>query len=277
MIEKITSPQNPGVKRVARLRVKKGRDAKHLTIVEGVREVRQALAAGLRFSGAYVCSEGVYRCPPEIVGELESAGIRVNDTTCTVFDKLAYGDRTEGVLALVEPAVRSLADLKLRDNPLIVVLESVEKPGNLGAVLRTCDGAGVDALIVCDERTDIYNPNVVRSSLGTIFSVPTVSCAGREAADFLAERGITTYAAVVQAEQFYYDKDWRRPCAIVLGSEQDGLSDFWLRNANEKVRIPMLGRVDSLNVSVSAAVMIYEAVRQRALGANMPGGGSKGV
>jgi TrmH family RNA methyltransferase len=262
-VEKLTSPQNPGIKRVARLRMKKSRDAKNLTIVEGVREVRQALAAGLRFSCAYVCSEGTYHCPPEIVTELEAGRVKVFDTSCSVYGKLSYGDRTEGVLALVEPTELKLTDLKLGDAPLVVVLESVEKPGNLGAVLRTCDGAGVDALIVCDERTDIHNPNVVRASLGTIFSVPTVSCSNREAVEFLKSRRIRTFAAVVQAQEFYYDKDLRAGCAIVLGSEQDGLSEFWQRNADEKVRIPMLGKADSLNVSVSAAVMIYEAVRQR--------------
>jgi TrmH family RNA methyltransferase len=263
MIEKITSPQNSGVKRVARLRAKKGRDAKNLTIVEGVREVRQAIGAGLRFACAYVCSEGIYRCPPEIVAELEGAKVKVFEASCSVYGKIAYGDRTEGVLALVEPRELRLTDLKLSEKPLVVVLESVEKPGNLGAVLRTCDGAGVDALIVCDERTDIHNPNVVRASLGTIFSVPTVSCSSREAVDFLKARGIRSFATVVQAGQFYYDTNLRQPCAIVLGSEQEGLSEFWLKNADEKVRIPMLGKADSLNVSVSAAVMIYEGVRQR--------------
>jgi TrmH family RNA methyltransferase len=262
-MEKITSPQNTGVKRIARLRSKKGRDAKNLTIVEGVREVRQALNAKLRLSCAYVCSDGVYRCSPEIIAELEAAKVKVFDTNCSVFGKMAYGDRTEGVLALVEPQEWTLASLKLSAQPLIVVLESVEKPGNLGAVLRTCDGAGVDAVIVCDEKTDVHNPNVVRASLGAIFSVPTVSCHGRDAVEFFKARGIRTFAAVVQAEKFYFDKDLRGPCAIVLGSEQEGLSEFWLNHADEKVRIPMAGKVDSLNVSVSAAVMVYEAVRQR--------------
>lgn len=272
MMERISSPQNPGVKRVARLRVKKGRDAKNLTIVEGVREVRQALGAGLRFACAYVCSEGVYRCPPDVVGEMEASGVKVFDTSCAVFAKIAYGDRTEGVVGLVEPPEIALSDLELRDNPLIVILERVEKPGNLGAVLRTCDGAGVDALIVCDERTDIYNPNVVRASLGTVFSVPTVSCPGREAVEFLRTRGIISRAAVVDADRFYYDLDWRGPCAVVLGSEQEGLSDFWLRNADATVCIPMSGRADSLNVSVSAAVMVYEAVRQRNQGSSRGSG-----
>ncbi|MBF0569950.1 MAG: RNA methyltransferase [Candidatus Omnitrophica bacterium] len=263
-LEKIDSVQNSGVKRIARLRAKKGRDAKNLTIVEGVREVRQAIAAGLRIAAVYVCSEGVYRCPPEIIPELAVANIKVYDTSCAVYAKLAYGDRTEGVLALVEPPELKLADLKLGPRPLIIVLERVEKPGNLGAALRTADGAGADAVIVTDELTDIYNPNVIRASLGAAFSVPTVSCTNEEAVVFFRSLGIRTLAAVVQAEEFYYDKDLPGPVAIILGSEQEGLSKFWLDKADMKVRIPMKGKLDSLNVSVSAAVMVYEAVRQRA-------------
>jgi len=264
-MEKITSLQNSGIKRVVRLRTKKTREAKGLTIVEGVREVRQALNAGLRFTGVYICREGVYHCPEDLVAEMEVKQLRIFDTVCSVYDKMCYGDRKEGVLALVEQPSYTLENLEFSAAPLVVVMERVEKPGNLGAILRTCDGAGVEALIVCDELTDVYNPNVVRSSLGAVFTVPAVTCTNKEAVDFLRSKGIRIFAAVVQAEGGYYKKDMTGSCAIVVGSEQDGLSDFWRRNADEQVRIPMLGKVDSLNVSVSAAVMIYEAVRQRAL------------
>jgi TrmH family RNA methyltransferase len=263
MIEKIVSVQNAGVKRVVKLRGKKGRDAKNLTVVEGVRELRQALQAGLRIAAVYFCREGVYQCPQDLVAELEGKGLKIFETSCAVFDKIVYGDRTEGVLALVEPFERKLSDLMLRKDPLVVVLESVEKPGNLGAVLRTADGAGADALIICDERTDIYNPNVIRSSLGTIFSVPTVSCTNQDALQFLRGHGVRVFAAAVDGQEEYFRKDLRPGCAIVLGSEQEGLSPFWMKNCDEKVRIPMLGKADSLNVSVSAAVIVYEAVRQR--------------
>lgn len=262
-MEKITSLQNSGIKRVVRLRTKKTREAKGLTIVEGIREVRQALRAGVRFAGAYVCREGVYHCPDDLIAEMEAKGVRVFDAVCSVYAKMAYGDRKEGALALVEQPEHTLAGLTLSASPLVVVMERVEKPGNLGAVLRTCDGAGVEALIVCDELTDIYNPNVVRSSLGAAFTVPTVACSNKEALEFFQAKGIRTFAAVVQSTEEYFKKGMSGPCAIVLGSEQDGLSDFWRRNADEKVRIPMKGSIDSLNVSVSAAVMIYEAVRQR--------------
>lgn len=262
-LEKITSPQNPGIKRIARLRGKKGRDAKNLTIVEGLRELRQAMAAGLRMSAVYVCREGVYRCPEEFVQELEAAAVRVFDTSCTVYDKIAYGDRIEGVLALIEPPQIKLSDLKLKENPVVVVVERVEKPGNLGAILRTADAAGVDAVMVCDELCDIHNPNAIRASLGAIFAVPTLACTNQEALDFFRAKGIRTVAAVVQATEGLYAKDLSGPVAIILGSEDKGLSDFWVRNADIKLRIPMKGKVDSLNVSVSAAVLVYEAMRQR--------------
>lgn len=265
--DKITSERNEGVKRLVRLRDRRGRDERGLTLVEGVREVRQAMRAGWVIQQVYVCCEGPYHCPQDLLDELAAAGIGTLETSDMVFRKICYGERTEGVLAVVEQAARTLADLELSANPLVVVMESVEKPGNLGAVLRTCDGAGVEALLVCDERTDVYNPNIVRASLGAVFTVPVVVCSSREAAAFLTTKGIRSFAAVVQASGHYFEKDLSGPCAIVLGSEQDGLSDFWRRQATEQVRIPMRGQLDSLNVSVSAAIMVYEAVRQRAGGA----------
>ena len=262
--DKITSVHNEGVKRVVRLRDRRGRDERGLTLVEGVREVRQAMRAGWTIQRAYVCRDGAYHCPRELTDELAAAGVTTLETTPEVYRKMCYGERTEGVLAVVEPVARTLEDLELSANPLVVVMESVEKPGNLGAVLRTCDGAGVEALLVCDERTDVCNPNIVRASMGALFTVPVVVCRSQEAAVFLTNKGIRSFAAVVQAAGHYFDHDLSGPCAIVLGSEQDGLSDFWRDHATEQVRIPMRGKLDSLNVSVSAAILVYEALRQRA-------------
>lgn len=262
-MERIVSIQNAGIKRIARLRTKKTREAKGLTLVEGVREVWQALAANLRFLSVYICYEGIYHCDEKLIDVLEAKGIKVFDCSCVVFDKMSYGDRKEGVIALVEPPQWSLAQLTLPQHPLIIVMERVEKPGNLGAILRTADGAGVDAVFVCDELTDIYNPNVVRSSLGAVFTVPIVTCSNQEALVFLQQKNINIFAAVVQAKEFFFLKDLTKATAIVLGSEQDGLSEFWRRHSNEHVRIPMKGQIDSLNVSVAGAVMLYEAVRQR--------------
>ena len=156
-----------------------------------------------------------------------------------------------------------LANLPLSDNPLIVVLESVEKPGNLGAILRSADAAGADAVVVCDPLTDLFNPNVVRASTGAVFSVPMVACTSEECIRFLQERGISILTAQLQDSELYYDTDMRRPIAIVMGTEATGLTDQWRQVATAHIRIPMLGVADSLNVSVSAAILLYEAVRQR--------------
>ncbi|MCF0121478.1 MAG: RNA methyltransferase [Oscillospiraceae bacterium] len=186
-----------------------------------------------------------------------------------VYAKMAYRETTEGVLATVRSRALRLSDLQLGAQPLIAVVESVEKPGNLGAILRTADAAAADAVIVCDPLTDIYNPNVIRASLGAIFSVPCVACSSEECIEFLKSRGIQILTAQLQDSHYYYDTDMRRPTAIVMGTEAHGLSEQWRRAADAHILIPMLGTVDSLNVSVSTAVLLYEAVRQRMMDRNV--------
>ena len=176
---------------------------------------------------------------------------------------MAYRGSTEGVLAVVKTRKLQLEDLKLPDNPLIVVLESVEKPGNLGAVLRSADAASADAVIVCDPLTDVFNPNLIRSSIGAIFSVPCVACTSADCIRFLKERQIQILTAQLQDSHLYYDTDMRCATAIVMGTESTGLTEQWRQVADAHIRIPMLGQLDSLNVSVSAAILLFEAVRQR--------------
>ena len=173
------------------------------------------------------------------------------------------GYDVENVVAVVRQRPLTLLDLHLSPSPLIMVLESVEKPGNLGAVLRSADAARADAVIVCDPLTDLYNPNLIRASLGALFSVPTVACTTAECIPFLKERGIQILTAQLQDSNLYYDTDMRQPTAIVMGTESTGLTDTWRQAADAHIRIPMLGRMDSLNVSVSAAILLFEAVRQR--------------
>ncbi len=269
---KITSPANPGVKEIVRLRGDpQERQKKGLTIVEGWREVTRAWEAKVRFKGIYVC--------PDLWRERDAAGFPkpasfgapVYETTGVVFSKMAYGERGEGILAVCEAPVLSFADLRParslpaggRKNPLFVVVEGLEKPGNLGAILRTCDAAKVDAVIVCGGRTDIYNPNVIRASLGTVFSVPVVSGSMEEALKFLKSQNAKICAALPQTEILYTQVDFQVSSAIVVGSEQDGLSEFWRRQADVRMRIPMAGAADSLNVSASTAILVYEALRQR--------------
>jgi TrmH family RNA methyltransferase len=180
-----------------------------------------------------------------------------------VMERLAYGDRHEGMVVLAKTPVLTLKDLRLSAQPLVVVLESLEKPGNLGAVLRTCDGAGVEAVLVCDPKTDVYNPNVIRSSTGVIFSIPVVCASPLEILSFLESRRIKICASTPIAQKLYSQVNFKGAWAVILGSETIGLSDFWLRRADLKIKIPMNGKADSLNVSISAAIILYEALRQR--------------
>ena len=180
-----------------------------------------------------------------------------------LYAKAAYREGTEGAIGVFQAIEHPLSSLHLKDNPLIAVLESVEKPGNLGAVLRTCDAAGADALVICDARTDLYNPNLIRASIGAVFTVPTAVCTTAQAITFLKSKGIRILTAQLQDSSLYYDCPMTKGTAIVMGTEATGLSDKWRQAADAHIRIPMLGKLDSLNVSASAAILLYEAVRQR--------------
>jgi TrmH family RNA methyltransferase len=185
------------------------------------------------------------------------------EVTEQVYAKMAYRGTTEGVMALMKERQLGLEDLKLGEAPLLMVLEAVEKPGNLGAVLRSADAAKADAVIVCDPLTDIYNPNLLRSSIGAVFCVPCVACTSEECICFLKKKGIRILTAQLQDSKLYYDTDMRQGTAIVMGTESTGLTTVWREAADAHIRIPMLGRLDSLNVSVSAAILLFEAIRQR--------------
>ena len=261
MIETITSSQNPKIKLLLQLQQKSSERRKAgLFVVEGRRELMHCLETGFDI----VC---VFWCPAVEVGTeplpVLPDGVRVFEVSKAVYEKVAYRGSTEGIIAEVRTRQLSLTDLRLPEQPLVVVLERVEKPGNLGAVLRSADAAGVDAVIVCDPLTDLYNPNLIRSSVGAFFSVPCVACTSEACIGFLKQRGIQILTAQLQDSHLYYDTDMRRATAIVMGTEATGLTSQWREAADAHIRIPMLGRIDSLNVSVSAAVLMYEAVRQR--------------
>lgn len=261
MIETITSSQNPKIKLLLQLQQKSSERRKAgLFVVEGRRELMHCLETGFEVA----C---VFWCPAVEVGTEPLPalpdGVRVFEVSKAVYEKVAYRGSTEGIIAEVRTRQLSLTDLRLPEQPLVVVLERVEKPGNLGAVLRSADAAGVDAVIVCDPLTDLYNPNLIRSSVGAFFSVPCVACTSEACIGFLKQRGIQILTAQLQDSRLYYDTDMHRPTAIVMGTEATGLTSQWREAADAHIRIPMLGRIDSLNVSVSAAVLMYEAVRQR--------------
>lgn len=255
----ITSLQNARVKHVVRLREdKRQRKEDGLMVVEGVDEIRLALAAGHR-------AQTIFSAPDLVSRSLEGGEAEYIEVSRAVFEKMSYRENPDGWLAIFPIPQTRLDHLVLSTPPLVIVAESVEKPGNLGAILRTADAAGADALLVCDPRVDLWNPNVVRASRGAIFSVPCVECENAAALDWLRAHNIQILAATPSAELLYSNVDLRQPVAIAVGTEDTGLSDFWLAEADVRIRIPMRGKVNSLNVSVSTALILYEAVRQREL------------
>lgn len=255
----ITSLQNARVKHVVRLREdKRQRKEDGLMVVEGADEIHLALAAGHR-------AQTIFSAPDLASRSLEAGEAEYIEVSRAVFEKMSYRENPDGWLAVFPIPQTRLDHLVPSEPPLVIVAESVEKPGNLGAILRTADAAGVDALLVCDPRVDLWNPNVVRASRGAIFSVPCVECNNAAAIDWLREHNIQILAATPSAEVLYSNVDLRQPVAIAVGTEDTGLSDFWLSEADVRIRIPMRGKVNSLNVSVSTALILYEAVRQRDL------------
>ncbi len=259
----ITSPKNPRIRHAVALRERRARETAGLTLVDGLRELERALAGGAAPVEVFVDLARLGEAGREAIADARDAGALILPTSGPALDRLAYGDRSEGVVATVPIPDLSLAALRLPDDPLVVVLEGVEKPGNLGAVLRTADGAGADAMILADPRTDLFNPNAIRASLGAIFAVPLAAAPSADVQAELARRGIAVVTARVDAPDLYTDADLTGPLAIVLGSEADGLTDRWPSPPARPVRLPMLGVGDSLNVSIAAAVLLYEARRQR--------------
>ena len=273
-IEQITSAQNPKIKNLLLLQEKsKARREQGLFVVEGRRELEHCLEAGFQVRTVFVCPEVAGKRWPVEAGHDDNQGSspfvipgltgNLVEIPEALYRKVAYREGTEGILAEVETRTLRLEDLALSEHPLVVVLESVEKPGNLGAVLRSADAARADAVIVCDPLTDLWNPNLIRASIGAVFTVPTVCASSAETIDWLHAHGIRILTAQLQDSSWYYDMDMTGGTALVMGTESTGLTDVWRRAADAHIRIPMLGRLDSLNVSVSAAILLFEAVRQR--------------
>jgi TrmH family RNA methyltransferase len=261
--ELLASPKNPRVRAAAALRDRRSRDEAGLTLVDGSRELARALAGGARVVEVFVDEDRLGAEGRDAVALARSRGAAIVPVASAVLDRLAYGDRSEGVVATVRIPDLDLESLVLPADPLLVVVEGVEKPGNLGAVVRSADGAGADAVIASDPRTDLFNPNAIRASLGAIFAVPVAAGPGAVVRAVLAARGIRVIAARVDADALYTDVDLRGPLAVVLGSEADGLTDAWSGPDVLPVRLPMHGVADSLNVSIAAAVLLFEARRQR--------------
>lgn len=261
MPDLITSIKNPRVKQLMALERSRERRETGLFVVEGVREVSLCIKSGYMVRWVFVCPE-VYSDDAAYPIPLDE--MDVTHVSAEVFARVAYRGGTGGIIAVVEYRSFDLADLPSVDNPLFVVLEKVEKPGNIGAVLRTADAAGVTAVIVCDPATDLFNPNVIRSGLGCLFTVPTIVTDTQQLQEWFREHGVRTCAAALKADAVtYHSVDMSGPTAIVLGSESDGLSEDWLSGADVRMVIPMRGSIDSMNVSNAAAVLVFEALRQR--------------
>jgi TrmH family RNA methyltransferase len=279
--ERITSLQNPRVKQLVKLRERRERDEAGLFLVEGYREIRRALEKGVQpkelyFSPDWFLGEN----EPALIEQARQAGAQLFELSKDAFAKVAYRERPDGLLAVAPQWKRGLADLNVAGVadpgsqtpgsatsatkiPFLLVVESIEKPGNLGTILRSADAAGCDAVIVCDAVTDIFNPNVVRASTGVLFSVPIVVAESTAVHAWLKQKGIRTAATTPHTTNIYTQTDMRGPLAIVMGSEQYGLSEFWMKGADVLVRIPMAGQADSLNVAMATIITLFEAVRQR--------------
>ena len=265
MINRLTSLSNPKVKHCVKLRQRSHRDDFAQMLVEGYRECRRALDAGYRPQLLFFCEELYLKGEhePAIVEESAALGAELYSCTPEVFKKMAYRERPDGLLMVGPQPHFGLSQLKLGDNALVLVAESIEKPGNLGTMLRSADASGVAAVIVCDKCTDIFNPNVVRASTGTLFTVPIAEAGGEETLEFLKANGFSILAATPHADKMHFDVKLTGRVAIAVGTEQYGLTERWMNAADLRVRIPMLGVADSLNVASATTILLSEAVRQR--------------
>ncbi len=263
MTEVITSRHNSRVKAAAKLRDRRGRREQQRIIIDGVREIGRAIDAGVEMIEAFVCEDKLDANGQALQDRLCEVGCEIVLVNQSVLEKIAFGDRSEGIVAAATTPSAELSALEVSESMLVAVLENVEKPGNVGAILRSADSAGVSAVIVADAGTDLFNPNAIRASAGTIFSMPVAVCTSGEALAWLRQHTFRVFAARVDGASCYTGVNYQKRSAIALGSEANGLSDTWHADDITPVIIPMRGISDSLNVSVTAAVFFYEALRQR--------------
>lgn len=259
----ITSRNNPKIKNIVKLNKVSERRKQNLFVIEGEREISRALQAKISIQLLYVCPAIATGESVKMLVDDIARGCEIETVSKDVFEKMAYRQNSDGLIAVAHLTYSELSDVRLSENPLLIVLEGIEKPGNLGAVLRTADAAGVDAVIISDPQSDIYNPNVIRSSLGCIFTVQVAVCSTAAAISWLQKNHIRIFATSPDASEIYTKSDFKKPSAIVMGAESPGLSDQWLNIAGRRINIPMKGISDSLNVSTSTAIVVFEAVRQR--------------
>lgn len=257
----ITSTTNSQIKNIIRLRKTSERKKQNLIIIEGHHEIEIALESGIIIDSFYH-SKDYNKKNLKIFNDLKN---KMTNVSHDVFSKISYRENPDGFLAIAKRPEANLDKIKLGKNPLVIVLESVEKPGNLGAISRTVDAAGADALIISNPKTDIYNPNVIRSSLGTVFTNQIATGTNEKIIEWLSKNKVKTFAATPDTDKIYTNVDFSGPTAIIIGTEHEGLSNTWIQAADTKIKIPMNGKIDSLNASVSAGIILFEAKRQRKL------------
>lgn len=263
-IEEISSLANPKIKRLVKLsKDSKFRQSENVIIIDGKREIEEAVKNNWQIDEFYFCDKFIEGKDRKFLEELKIKAKTIYNVSTKAFEKISYKKNPDGFLVVTNSKVQKFSDLKLKKNPLILVLESVEKPGNLGAIIRTAYASGVDLIILNDQKTDLYSPNVIRSSTGFIFSMPLVLSSISETIEWLKKEKIKILTTSILAKKSHFDIDYKVGTAVVFGTEAFGLSDLWLKTDNEQIRIPMIDGVDSLNVSVSVAIIVYEAIRQR--------------
>lgn len=263
MEKHISSVQNSWIKKLVQIQEKsKERKKSGLFLVEGAREVSIAIKAGYEIENLIYCPELTDKQNADAVLSQVAENQRVS-VTKEVYQKLAYREKTEGIIAVVYDKKHDLDTLQLPDNPLVLVAESIEKPGNIGALLRTADAAAVDAVILADPKTDLYNPNVIRSSVGGVFTNQIATASSKQVIDFLKEKNIAIFSAILQEAKDYSSQNYTQGSAIVVGTEATGLSEIWREHSTQHIIVPMEGIIDSMNVSVAASILIFEAKRQR--------------
>ncbi|MDD3740066.1 MAG: RNA methyltransferase [Bacteroidales bacterium] len=261
---KISSTKNDLIKDISAIQSKsKERRLRNITIVEGIKEISIAAKSGVNFEKVLFCPEIIMESEVTSIIGIQNAQVQFYELTQEVFSKISYRETTGGIICIANTKDKKLDDLKLNDNSLFIVLESVEKPGNLGAICRIADAAKISGIIICDPLTDIYNPNTVRASLGCVFSIDIVSSDSETVLKWLKLNKIKSYAAELEASDFYHNTQLTGKTALVFGTEATGLTKKWVDKADYRIKIPMSGEIDSLNVSVSVAIIVFEAMRQR--------------
>lgn len=265
MIQNITSVQNQYIKNIAKLSKSRERKKQQKTIIEGFWEVREAFINKYPIIDVLVCKDSLRIEEEEFFLQLEAAGVNIIYVSEHVMEKISYRSNPDKWASLVKTEYKAIESIQVKNDSLFVVCEALEKPGNIGAIIRSAEAVGADAVILTDTVTDMYNPNVIRASKGTVFSVPVIVCSNDELKDFCETNNISIFVGTPEATIPYYKENYSQASVIIVGNEHNGVSPYWRKNVNiKKIGIPMHGSINSLNVAQAASILLFEALKQRA-------------